>query len=488
MALKLYNTLTREKELFVPHEKNLVRMYNCGPTVYWRMQLGNIRAYANWDILHRTLLYLGYDVDRVVNFTDVGHMTEDEDFGDDKIENTARSEGKTPQEISDHFINTVTQDFYSMNYLQPDGSQTRLDMTPDETKDHGWARATLHIEDMIAHNKMIEVNGFTYETEQALYFDVTKLPDYTKLSRQVLSDKLVGVRDEVIVDPNKKNPADFVLWMKRTGKYAKHLQHWESPWGDGFPGWHIECSAMGCKYLGEYIDIHTGGVDHISVHHTNERAQNIGAYGHEVVRFWLHNEFLTNKEGDKFSKSKGNAFTLVELREKGYDPLDLRYYFMSIHYRQPIRFSEDGLESAKNARKSLIDKILSLVRGSESLDEGDILKTYDERFRESLMDDLNVSSALAVVSELLGSESKDSDKVRTILEFDRVLGLRLRESIEKALEKDLPSEVQDLVDQRAKARAEKDYQRSDDLRDRLKEMGYEVLDGVNGQDVRKIVL
>lgn len=476
MALRLYNTLTRQKEEVKPLEEGRIKIYSCGPTVYYPMHIGNIRAYANWDILHRALLFLGYEVDRYINITDVGHMTNDEDHGEDKIEESAKKQSKDPLEIADYYIRTVLNDFARLNYLHPDGSKVDPDMELSELKKHHWLRATAHVQEMIDMVKEIEKNGYTYETDQALYYDVTKFGDYTKLSGQRLEDKLVAVRDDVDVDPDKKHPADFVLWMKRVGKYENHIQHWNSPWGDGFPGWHIECSAMGCDALGDRFDIHTGGVDHISVHHSNEIAQNFGAFQHQVVNMWLHNEFLTAKDGGKLSKSKGNSWELDDLIAEGYDPLDLRYYFISIHYRQPIALSREGLDGAKASRRKLISRIEAL--GSEA---GVVSEEYLGKFTAALEDDLNMSQSLAVVNELLSSDVVDSDKVATIKKFDEVLALDLVGNGEFVV----PGAVEELVEQRRLARESKDYAKSDELRDKIDELGYIVKDTSEGQVLTK---
>ena len=330
--------------------------------------------------------------------------------------------------------------------------------------------------------KKIVENGFTYETDQALYFDVTKYDDYTKLYGQKLEDKLVGVRDEVNVDTKKKHPADFVLWMKRAGVYKDHIMHWASPWGDGFPGWHIECSAMAVNYLGKDISIHTGGIEHISVHHTNEIAQNYGAYEKEIVKMWVHNEHLKAIGGDKLSKSLGNAYNLDELKEKGFDPMDLRWFLTSINYKMPINFSLEALEGAKNSRLNVISKLKDLK--SKASGEGKIIKEYYERFSNALNDNLNVSEAFATLSELLKSENKPEDILVTAFEFDKVFGLRLQESVEQTFE--TSEEITKLLESRKEARSNKDFALSDQLRKQIEDMGYEVLDTTNWQEVRKL--
>ncbi len=480
--MKLYNSLTKKIEEIKPLKKGLITMYNCGPTVYWRMQIGNLRAYAEWDVLHRALLYLGYEVKRLMNFTDVGHMTEDDDFGEDKIEETAILKGKTPTEIADFYIRTVIEDFYTMNYLNPDGTLVKPDTAIRDLSNYGWARATEYIDEMVEFIKKIEANGFTYETKQALYFDISKYEDYSKFFGQDLEDKKVGARDEVEVDLDKKHPADFVLWMKKAGKYENHIMHWDSPWGVGFPGWHIECSAMGCNILGEKFDIHTGGIDLLSVHHANEIAQNYGAYKHEVVKYWVHNEFVSTPKGEKLSKSKGNSVNLGDVIEKGFDPMDFRYHCVSVNYRVPMRFSWEALESSRRARLSLLKKIADLEAG----EGGELLDEYLERFKSLLEDNLNMSGAFALISELLKSKEKPEDIVKTILDFDRVLGLKIADSLKRKKDFVLPVEVKDLLKQRDVARKEKDFSKSDTLRDEIAKFGFKVLDTDEGQKVERI--
>lgn len=480
MALYLYNTLTRKKEKFKPITPGKVGVYTCGPTVYYPMHIGNIRAYANWDILHRSLKFLGYEVDRYINLTDVGHMTADADFGEDKIEEAAKKEGRSPLDVSNYYIGTVMKDFAALNYLHPDGSLVGKTGRIGKHMEHGWLRATDHVEEMIEMNKSIEANGYTYETDQALYYDVSKFGDYTKFSGQKLEDKLVAVRDEVNIDPDKRHPADFVLWMKRVGKYEKHLQHWDSPWGDGFPGWHIECSAMGTKYLGENFDIHTGGIDHIPVHHSNEIAQNFGAHKHPVVNYWLHNEFLTSKDGKKLSKSKGNSWDLEALEKEGFNPLDLRYYLISIHYRQPIALSREALQGARNSRLKVMEKLRAL-----KIKSGGIGCVIDERvdlFKATLEDDLNVSMAFAALFDLLSAKEKAEDILMTVLEFDKVFGLKLDQAVGDL---EVPDRVRKLMKSREEARAKKDFALSDELRDKIDRLGYTVKDRATGQEVNK---
>jgi len=482
MALKIYNTLTRKKEEFKPLTPGKVKIYNCGPTVYSRMHLGNIRAYAEWDVLHRVLLFLGYEVERYINFTDVGHMTADEDFGEDKMEKQSKSEGKTPKEVSDYYIQTVISDFARLNYLHPSGDKVDLTTTPEQTVDYHWLRATLHVEDMIDYVRQIEKNGYTYETDQAVYFDVTKFPDYTKLSRQKLEDKLTAVRDAVDLDAGKKHPADFVLWMKRVGKYKNHLQHWNSPWGDGFPGWHIECTAMGCKSLGDHFDIHTGGVDHIPVHHSNEIAQNFGYYQHPVVNIWMHNEFITRTDGAKMSKSAGDFANLDTLEEEGFSPMDLRYQLISVNYRMPMSINNEVLSAAKKARLKIIKKASLWKNTNNQSDE--IVEKYIDEFKAALEDDLNMSKALSVVHKMLGdTKHQEGDLLVTLLKLDLVLGLDIEKEIVEE-KQEIPEDIIKLARKRAEARSKKEFELSDKYRDEIDVAGYTILDTPDGWDIK----
>ncbi len=465
-----------------PSKGNIITVYSCGPTVYWRMHIGNLRAYAEWDILHRALLYLGYDVKRVMNFTDVGHMTDDEDFGEDKIESKAKDEKKSPKEVADFYIRTVIEDFFSMNYLSPNGEILKPDTDISQLGLYGWARATEYVDQMIDFVKKIQENGFAYETKQAVYFDVSKYDDYSKLFKQDLKDKKVGVRDEVHVDSEKKNPADFVLWMKKEGHYANHILSWNSPWGEGFPGWHLECSAMSCDVFGDSLDIHTGGIDHIPIHHTNERAQNYGVFKDDIVKIWVHNEFIRTPKGEKLSKSKGNALTLDEVVDAGFDPMDLRFHYISVNYRVPLQFNWGALEGSRKSRHSLLKKLKDL---NADLEKGDILKDYVAKFQGFLRENLNMSGALALIFELLKSEEKPENILKTILDFDRVLGLKLKESLE--VEDDcMPDDVKKLLEERRLARQEKDFEKSDLLRDKISSLGFKVLDTSEGQKTERV--
>ncbi len=465
----LYNTLTRRKEEFKPLRPGEVGIYTCGPTVYNYAHLGNLRAYIFADILKRTLLYNGYKVKHIINITDVGHLTSDADTGEDKLEKGAKREGKSVLEIARFYEEEFKKDIKRLNIKEP----------------FRWTRATEHIQEQIDLIRKIEKNGYVYQTDQAVYFDVGKFSqkeNYTALSGQKLEDQVIGSREEVNVDQNKKHPADFVLWFKRVGKYKNHILHWDSPWGDGFPGWHIECSAMGQKYLSEHFDIHTGGIDHISVHHTNERAQNIAACGHPVVERWMHNEFVIVRGGDKMSKSKGNFLTLNSaIIEKGINPLAYRFAALGTHYRKPMEYSEEAMVNAQNGLDHLYNQVRELKFSADGRGAGKINKDYKDKFLAAVNDDLNTPQALSVVQEMLKSDLKAEDKLATVLDFDQVLGLNL----DLVGAEKLPAEIKKLAAAREKARKEKNYEESDRLRQEIEAQGYVVEDTKDGMRIFK---
>ncbi len=482
--MKLYNTLEKKVVPIKPFKEGKISMYNCGPTVYFRMHIGNIRAYVDWDILHRSLTYVGYEVERIMNLTDVGHMSADEDFGEDKVEKQAEEEGKDPLDIANYYIRTVLDDFSKLNILSPKGNKINPNMPLDKLEEEGWTRATEYIDEMIEMVKKMEKNGYTYETTQAVYFDVTKIDNYNIFTNQSLEEKLEGVREEVGIDPEKRHPADFVLWMKRVGKYKNHIMHWNSPWGDGFPGWHIECSAMSTSVLGEYFDIHTGGIDHISVHHPNERAQNIGAFGHPSVKYWIHNDFLTGIEDTKISKSEGTGVSLPDALSLGFDPMDVRYLFASVNYRVQLKYTKESLEGARNARLSLISKLRAIYNSASGV-ESEILEEYKERFVNELENNLNVSGALAVISELLKSKEKSANILATVYDFDRVLGLNLKREVEQK-DMDIPEVVLKLANERVEARKAKNYDMADKKREEIEIKGYRMIDTPDGFTIEEI--
>jgi len=458
MALKLFNTLTRKKEVFKPIKNKTAGVYTCGPTVYWYQHTGNLRSYIFSDILKRVLLYDGYKVKHVMNVTDVGHLTSDADEGEDKIEKAAQKEHKNAKEIAEYYLKIFKEDFKKLNIIEP----------------NVWSKATEHIAEQIELIKKLEKNGFTYKTSDGIYFDTSKMKDYGKMANLKNQKLEAGKRIDL---GEKKNITDFALWKfspSTDSGQAKRQQEWNSPWGIGFPGWHIECSAMSMKHLGEHFDIHTGGIDHIPVHHTNEIAQNEGATGHKVVNLWIHGEFLTSA-GEKISKSKGGLFTLSELEEKGFNPMAFRYLMFTAHYRTPLNFSLQALQEAQNGYERLNNII------SEIKDDKKINKKYLEEFEKAIDNDLDMPKALSVLWKML-RDQKAIGKIKTIAEMDKVFGLDLL----KKEELKIPQEVEKLINERETARKNKDFKKSDELRDKIKELGYLVEDTIEGQKIKKI--
>ena len=452
--MKLYNTLTRKKEEFLPLEKNHVGIYTCGPTVYWYQHIGNLRSYVFADILKRVFLYEGYSVKHIINVTDVGHLTSDANEGEDKIEKAAKKEHKTAKEISHYYFNLFERDLKIMNILEP-------------TK---WVWATEHIKEQIDLIKELEKKGFTYKTSDGIYFDTAKVEDYGKLAKLKIEDLEGGKRVSL---GEKKNKTDFALW-KFSEEIGKRQQEWESPWGIGFPGWHIECSAMASKYLGKQFDIHTGGEDHIPVHHTNEIAQSECAFGKKPwVKYWLHGAFL-KFDNEKMSKSTGKILTLSELKEKGFDELDYRYFLLTAHYRKQLNFTLENLESARNSLKRLKNIIETIKIDKE------VNKDYLKDFEIAIEDDLDMPKALQILWELVRDQSAKG-KYKTIEEMDKVFGLDLlkKETIK------IPGEVKKLVEERDKARKEKNWKLSDDIRDKIKNLGWIINDTPEGVKLEK---
>ena len=451
--LKLYNTLTRKKEVFKPIRKNFVGMYVCGPTAYWYQHIGNLKAYIFADILRRVLIYDGYKVKEVMNVTDVGHLTSDADEGEDKIERAAKKEGKKAQEIVDYYLRLFKEDFKKLNISEPDV----------------WCKATEYIKEQIGLIKKLEEKGYTYKTSDGIYFDTSKFRDYEKLARLDVKGLKAGKRIDI---GEKKNKTDFALW-KFSEKPGIRQQEWDSPWGLGFPGWHIECSAMAMKHLGESFDIHTGGVDHIPVHHTNEIAQSEAATGKKFVNYWLHENFLTFK-GEKISKSKGGLYTISELEKKGFHPLEYRYLNLTGHYRKLLNFSLDEMKNAQNSYK----RLKNLISGFE--DDKKTNKKYLKEFENAIDDDLNMPQALQVLWKLVRDE-KAIGKVQTIKKMDEVFGLDLlkKEKIK------IPEEVKRLVKEREDARKKRDFKKADGLRKKIKKEGFVVEDVGGGSVVKK---
>jgi cysteinyl-tRNA synthetase len=454
--MKLYDTLTRRKDEFVPLVPGRVGIYTCGPTVYMYAHIGNFRAYIFADTLRRVFEYLGYQVEHVMNITDVGHLTSDEDTGEDKFDKRAKAEGKTPEEIARFYEDAFWQDAGRLNILRP----TRI------------CRATEHIADMIELIRRIEAHGFAYKTSVGLIFDTGKYPDYAQLSRLNLAEQQAGAR--VAVDPERRNQSDFALWITNQ---PKHLMQWDSPWGRGFPGWHVECSAMSIKYLGEEFDIHTGGIDHVPVHHTNERAQNFAATGKEVVRRWMHNAFLTIGDA-RMGKSEGNLVTITELQQRGFSPAEFRYLCHTALYRMPLNYTAESLASARNSLAGLVD----FGRNAQAWQTKDAAWTdaYRAEFREAVADDLNVPQALAAVWSVVKEGNRRQDRAAwdTLVDFDRVLGLGLERLV--TAQPDVPAEVTALAEQRQAARKAKDWAESDRLRNLIADKGFIVEDTPQG--------
>lgn len=462
--MKIYNTATRKKEDFKPIREGEVGIYSCGPTVYSSPHIGNMYAYICWDVLVRTLKYLGYKVNWVMNITDVGHLTDDADNGEDKMEKGSKREGLSAIEIAKKYELEFLENLKLLNINNPDK----------------MPRATECIEDQINLIKKIENNGFTYKINDGVYFDTSKFKDYGKFANLNLEKIKEGARIEV--NEEKRNPTDFALW-KFSPKDEKRQMEWDSPWGVGFPGWHIECTAMSTKFLGEKFDIHTGGEDHIPVHHTNEIAQAFGAFGENTVNYWMHNAFITFK-GNKISKSGGGLYTVKDLIDEGFDPMAFRYMVLGSHYRKGIEFSMENLKAAENALRKLKTKILMDRLFKNVDDKGEVNVSYLDRFEEKISDDLAMPEALAVVWELVKDEKlKKSIKLNTLHKMDTVLGLGLDKKVDK---EEVPEEVLRLVEERNKARGEKNWAESDRLREVIKEAGYLVEDSQNSCKIHRI--
>lgn len=465
MQINLYNTLTHKKQEFIPIKKENVSIYSCGPTVYSYAHIGNFRAYIFMDNLRRMFKYNGYNLNHVMNITDVGHLTSDADTGEDKMEKAAKKEGKDPYEIAAHYTKAFLEDIESLNIDKP----------------NLITKATDNISEMIQMVKEIIDSGYGYETSKGIYFDVSKLDKYPVLSNNDVSGENAGAR--IVVDSEKRNPYDFALWIKAP---ENHLMKWDSPWGKSYPGWHIECSAMGRKFLGENFDIHTGGVDHIPVHHENEIAQCKGAFGHNPANYWMHCEFLL-VDGGKMSKSLGNVYRLSELKEKGAEPLAYKLFCYSSHYRNKLNFTFEGVCSSQKALNRLREGYLKNANGNDTIDES-IMSEYEKRFHEAINDDLNMPVAIGVVWEVIRNEKKSKNLAKLLLKFDEVLGLDLINS-EKYLQEskkiEVPEEINELIEQRSKAKEEKNWTEADRIRDLISQMGYMIKDTKNGAQVEK---
>ncbi len=470
--MKLYNTLTRKLEEFIPIKVREVGMYSCGPTVYWNQHIGNMYAFLQWDILVRTFNYLGYKVKWVMNITDVGHMTGDNfgaaDTGEDRLEKRAKIEKISVWDIADKYIAQFLDSIDKLNIHRPDV----------------LCRATENIDAQISLINRIEKNGFAYKTKMGLVFDTSKFPDYSKFAN--LKFEKLKKREDVEDDPEKKNAWDFFLWV--TGN-TDHIMQWDSPWGRGYPGWHIECTAMSTKYLGDNFDIHTGGIEHIGIHHTNEMAQGYGAFGKSTANFWLHNAWLVGKKGEKLSKSSGKIVTVQELADMGYDPLAFRYLVLNSNYKKGLNFSFEALDGASeslNKLRNILQGIKNNKIGRTNLSEDKLkkIKMYKSDFVDALNDDLNLPKALAVIWETVKSNIPNTDKYDLIADFDSVLGLKLREHREEKVE--VPDMVKKLLDDREKHRRSKNFIKADELRKKIEKMGYILEDKDGGTVLKKI--
>ena len=456
MELKLYNTLSRQKEVFKPIDDKAVRIYTCGPTVYYYAHIGNLRSYLFMDNLRRVLKYNDYELQHAMNITDVGHLVSDADEGEDKMMKAARRENKDPYEIAEFYMNRFLEDLEKLNVSRPEII----------------CRATEHIKDMEEYVQKIIENGYAYETKDTIYFDTSKLDKYGVLSNIKIDEQKAGARVEF--DGEKRNVTDFALWIKAP---ENHIMKWDTFWGKCYPGWHIECSAMSRKYLGELFDIHTGGIDHIPIHHENEIAQSKGYSGHIPANWWMHCEFLL-VDGGKMSKSLNNIYTLEDLKNKGFSPLDYKMFTFTSHYRNKLNFTWESLESAKTALFRLKDGYQKHAEGSEDVDDS-VINEYETKFHEAINDDLNMPQAMSVVWDVIKNPIKSKKFAELLRKFDQVLGVKIDEKEEI----ELPKEIEDIIEERKQARTDKDWNKSDELRDKLFDLGYVVKDTKNGMEV-----
>lgn len=463
--IKLYNTLSRKKEIFKPiHKEKWVGLYTCGPTVYSPAHLGNFRTYIFEDILQRTLEYNGCNVKRVMNITDVGHLTSDADTGEDKVEKEAKKEKKSVKQITELYTKAFKSDARKLNIILPESLKAASKFIKEE-------------QEII--KKLLSAR-FAYDASRAVYFNAARFKNYGKLSGQSLKEKITAARKEVIVDSEKKNPADFALWFKRTGRFKNHIQHWPSPWGDGFPGWHIECSAISRKFLGQPFDIHTGGVDHIGTHHTNEIAQSEAAYGKPLARYWLHGEFLLT-DNSKMAKSEGNFFTVKDIESRGINPLAFRYLVLTSHYRSKLNFSWKSLAAAENALDNLYELIGETDKKESTAAADEKVAIYEKGFTSAINDDLNTPKALSLVWQVVKNNTLSSkSRKRLLFKFDRILGLEL----DRARPPKIPIKVRELASRREEYRRNKQFIQADRLRKEINELGYEIKDTPSGPVLR----
>ncbi|MDR0751232.1 MAG: cysteine--tRNA ligase [Christensenellaceae bacterium] len=464
--LKIYNTLTRTKSSFVPIVPGLVCMYSCGPTVYNYAHIGNLRTYVFMDLVRRVFKFEGYKLKGVMNITDVGHLMADSDDGEDKIVTAAKKQNKSPLEIAEFYTDAFFVDLDKLNIEKPEII----------------VKATDHVSEMIDYVSQLIEQGFAYETSDGIYFDRAKFSNYGALSGAILDEQIAGIRVEI--NNEKKHPADFALWKKAE---PLHIMRWDSPWGEGYPGWHIECSVMSQKYLGQTFDLHTGGVDHIPIHHENEIAQNEAISKKKSVNYWMHGEFML-VDGGKMSKSLGNVYTITDLEKIGYDALDFRYFCLNAHYRSKLNFTFSGMDAAKKTRRNLGIQ-LAKHKDSNERSSTEILNHYRNLFKKAIEDDINVPLALGILFTML-KESKSYDIYKLALEFDSIFGLSLDKTttdlVEDREEAIIPDDIKELIEKRTIAKANKDYALADDIRKQIQERGYQILDTKEGVKVSKV--
>lgn len=462
--MRIYNTLSKQIEEFIPYDDKEVRMYTCGPTVYNYAHIGNLRTYIFEDILEKTLRYIGYNVKRVMNITDVGHLSSDADTGEDKMLAGAKRENKTVYEIAEFYTKAFFNDINKLNIKKPEIVE----------------KASDHIQQYIKMIENLLQKGIAYISNGNVYFDISKADDYYKLSGKNKDELIVGAREDVDEDVYKKNPADFVLWFT-ISKFENQAMKWDSPWGVGYPGWHIECSGIAIKHLGEYLDIHCGGVDNIFPHHTNEIAQSEAYLGHKWCKYWLHGEHLNDSTG-KMSKSKGEFLTLSLLENKGYDPLVYRLFCLQSHYRKQLVFTYEALDIAKNTYNKLINKIKTIKENKDGEVDYDKAFEYKNRFKASLEDDLNTATALTVLYDVLKSDLNNNTKLYLIEDFEKVLSLDLLKDKEVEIDEELKKYIEEKIKERSEAKKNKNFELADKIRDELKEKGIIIKDTREGTE------
>ena len=460
--MKLFNTLTKQVEDFIPYNENQVTMYTCGPTVYHYAHIGNLRTYIFEDILEKSLKYVGYNVKRCMNITDVGHLTSDSDSGEDKMLKGAKREHKTVLEIADYYTECFKEDLKKLNIKWPEIV----------------SKATDNIEMYFKMITKLLDDGYAYISGGNVYFDTSKLDDYYKLTNHKIDEMVVGVREGVEEDASKKNQADFVLWFTKS-KFEDQELKWESPWGYGYPGWHIECSGISIKNLGEYLDIHCGGVDNIFPHHTNEIAQSESYLGHKWCNYWIHGEHLNDETG-KMSKSKGEFLTISLLQEKGYNPLDYRFMCLNTSYRKVLVFTYDALDQARSTFIKLKNRIKSISNELDNEIDHTKVEEYKNKFTEALNNDLNMPVALSILYDVLKDNISNSTKIELIKDFDKVLSLDLLKEENKEITEELKKYIEEMINKRIEAKQNKDYALADQIRNELEEKGIIIKDTREG--------